>query len=463
MAEFAQNVAARTSVRVFLTSEEAAGAFERLFLSARAELRMAMDLLDPEMPLHTAEGRTTGATWGDLVIATLRRGVSLQLIMPDPDPVLAPEAHRAAWTAFRLLLARARQAGLAERLDLRVTAHPARASLFARLVGRAERRRRAAKTLAALNARTPDARAAELLDMPGFARLLTKGDGSLRFGRRALLPAVNAARHHQQLVVADGRVMILGGFDPAPAAGSYGLRIQKEGPAVAEALAHLEHVLAVTAGAAEPLSQRRFLRTLSRPARRLRPTGAEPLRWEIATAHLALAQRARELIYVETRAFTDAALARAFAGAGQMRSGLGMILLLPEAPTNDPAQTAALRILAAAFGPRLFVGRMVGARGREDTSQRLTLFDRRAAVITSADLTPAALARDTETGLYLRNGRDVAELSQRVMDHWLRPGRAARPGTPTDAVALWRRMAEEDAALPPGERATRVLPYPMPA
>lgn len=444
-------------VRVILTSDEANEAFERAFLQARHEVWAAFNHLDPDLELVSQPGRRIGRTWNALVLALLKRGVQLRLFLPDCDPFLTPAAHRANHACARRLRAEATAQGLANLLDIQILSHPARYGPLTYGMEWHRRRTAVAPELAHLAAAEPEARRRALDDMPGLVpHLATSAHGAAPSLRIFAYPPLAAARHHHQLLVVDRRLLLIGGPDTSTGQRGYGLRLVRQGASVADAQAHLEHFAAAAAGREEPGSHRHLLRTLSRRASRLRRNPTWPLRQDIATAHVALARRAEDLIYIETRAFTDPKLAAELADMGRLRPHLGLILMLPEAPPPDPAaQAQVLARLTQAFGPRFFAGQMLVPLS--PGGQRLTLFDRRAALVSSADLTPEALYRDTEAGLYIRTPREVNEIGSRAMAFWLMAQRVDAPGGGPATVELWRSRAERarDLAEP------RMGPYPL--
>lgn len=445
-------------VRVILTSNEANEAFERAFLQARSEVWAAFNYFDPDLELISPPGTRIGRSWSALIAATLRRGVHLHLFLPDADPFLAPAAHRANHASARRLQAEATALGVPNLLDIRILTHPARHGPLTYGTEWGRRRAAIAPELALLAAAEPGARLRALGDMPGLAPYLGAAADGTKMALRALAhPPLAAARHHHQLLVADRHLLLVGGPGASTDPRGYGLRLMREGPSAADAQAHLEHFAAATAGQEDPGTQRHLLRTLSRRGGRLRRGPTWPLRQDIATAHVALARRAEDLIYIETRAFTDPELAAELAAVGRARPDLGLIMMLPEAPPADPAaQAQMLAQLVRAFGPRFFAGQMMGPLCQG--GQRLTLFDRRAALVTSADLTPEALYRDTEAGLYVRTPREVNEIGSRAMAYWLMPQHAAAPVGGPATVALWRARAEQQQDR--GDR--RMRPYPLP-
>lgn len=452
-------------VRVILTGAEANRAYERAILGARHEIWAAFRRIDPDFLVTTEEASVLGPDWGSLITATLKRGVSMTLFLADFDPLACSEAHHDAHAARRRLMARAEEVGAADRLRIEVVCHPLRAGPWLRRAAVRPRSEGLAAELDRLAALSPEDRAARLADMPGLATHLAGLAGTRPRLRPLARPPIAGARHNHQLLVADRKVLIIGGPTLDPDAGDDGLRLMREGSSATDAQSHLENFAEIVAGRADPGTHRHLLRTLSAPGRMNRARRLD-LRQDLRNAHLALARRAEDLIVIETGALTDPQMAEALAAAGQAQPDLGLIVLLPARqaaiaaaraacmmPPDFAAQDTALAGLARAFGPRFFAAEMLRPLG--PGAQRLALFDRRAALVGSADLTPAAMERDTEAGLYIRTPREVGEIGQRVMAYWLNQTRTLAPMGGPGTVATWRTLAEAGNG--------RMRPYPLSA
>lgn len=521
----------RTTIDILLTASEAFPAFERAVLAARSEIWASFRIFDPLTRLRTPEAGAVGETWFDLIVDALRRGVAIHIAVADFDPVARPSLHRGTWTSMRRLWAAAEAAGPGA-APLRAVAalHPAVTGFLPRAACWPQATLCVTRTARWLNARDPHARAAALRDMPGLAGMLRiRADGTVR-ARRWGLPRLHPATHHQKLAVFDREKLYIGGLDlderrwdtpdhDRPGEETWqDLQLMVGGPAVAEAQAHLETFLAVTAGRAEPPPQRRLLRTLSRP----RPWavsgfGPEPVVHEILDAHEMLAQRARRLIYLETQFLRDTRLARRLARAGRETPGLGLILILPAAPEEvafgrvwgidtrfgEYLQARCLHILEEGFGPRLFVGgaaqprhhprrrgsgpEQSGPEGKQGPEEftgedppetppegrgrdrlrgaplvyihaKVSIFDDEA-IVSSANLNGRSLRWDTEAGLHVSSQQDARRLRERVMRHWLPPDPDPRYLDPEQAVTMWRLLSLRNARLPPGRREGFILPY----
>ncbi|MEZ5779799.1 MAG: phospholipase D family protein [Paracoccaceae bacterium] len=494
----------RPPVRVLLTAAEAYPALERAFLGAKREIWASFRIFDPTTALRSAEGRTIGGTWFELIADTLKRGVSIRLVISDFDPVAWCEGHSGTWRSVRILIAAAEIAGPAARLKVIPAMHPARSGILPRLVFWPLIVQKLRATARRLNDMPDSKRTAALREMPGVWNWIRRArNGRLR-PRYLSLPPLCPATHHQKLAVIDRRTAYIGGLDlkdrffdsPRHDRRSdqtwHDVQLLIEGPFAAEAQAHLETFLDVTSGKVEPIAQRRLLRTLSRPRRRwLTGIGPETVAQEVFAAHQMLTRRAKRLIYVETQYFRDRKLARFLADTARQNPRLEMILILPGAPDDvafdgnesldarfgEFLQAQALRILRDGFGPRLFTGGAAQARpagsgkgnGRDRlngapiiyTHAKVSIFDQSAAIVSSANLNGRSLRWDTEAGVWLSSPEDVRTLRQRVMAHWLPRGAGAEYFDGETARAAWEALANVNARRIPEKRQGFLLPYDL--
>ncbi len=484
-----------------MTAAEAYPALEKAFLDARSEVWASFTTFDLETPLRSDRARAIGATWHDLLVATLKRGVALNIMIADGDPVLHQDLHQGATRQLRLLQQAAAEAGEAGCLRAISLRHPVRSNLATRLIAWPfvqARLHRMGQTLNALGPGDRAQRLSELGDLAHFFR--PSANGAVR-ARLFKLPLLGPAIHHQKLAVIDQRQLYIGGIDLdsrhfQPLAGGrsgnrtwHDLQLILEGPVVAEAQLHLESFQSVVSGKTQPYKTRRLIRTLSVPrGKPIWSRCATTVAAELRSAHVALVQRSKSLIYIETQYFEDEKLAERLADRARRNPQLSAIVMLPALPDYRGLlprwlgrtqrrflQNRALSILRDNFGERLFVGSATqcgneiepGAAGipGQDSRQpgsrqaRLAIFDDDAALISSADLTWRSLALNTEAGLYLANAGDVRELRYRVMTHWLPPATSEDAFEPATAVHHWKRIAAENAALSPDLRRGRILPH----
>jgi len=497
-------IQAASRTKLLLTAAEAYPALEGAFLDARQDIHLSFRIFDLETKLRSMRGREVGATWFDLLVHVLRRGVPIRIDLADFDPCARPDLHRGTWRTMRLLAAARELAGPRARLDARALMHPAQSGFFMRLAFWPMVMGKLAKHAQWLNAQPENSRETLLRDMPGLVAYLS-GDGGRGFKRRMLsLPKLFPATHHQKIALFDGKWLYIGGLDlndrrydtPDHArAGSqtwHDVQLMVTGPVTREARLHLDNFHEVAAREQDAAPPRRLLRTISR-RRRFAPfaIGPSPQHREIATAHEMLIARAQKLIYLETQYFRSLSLAKHLAKAAKERPDLNLILIVPAAPeklafgkglTSDVRfgeylQARAIGIVQRAFGTRAFIGNPAQPRSmpsstlQQTESDRLngapmvylhakvSIFDDDSAVVSSANLNGRSLAWDTEAGIYLRRSDGIEAMRSRIMRHWLPEGADPRCFELDNAAASWAKIAQQNADLPPDERGGFLMPY----
>lgn len=495
------------SVEVFVTAAEAYPALERAFLTARTEIIAGFRVFDLKTALRSAEARAVGATWFHLMIHTLRRGVSVRIVLADFDPVARPRLHRATWRTVRMFWAAAEMAGPGAKLEVIPSMHSAVAGLWPRLMFWPLVQSRLGRVTGWLRRQVDAQRMRALSEMPGVSALLAAKDAMPR-PKLWPLPPLYPATHHQKLAVFDGQRLYIGGLDlderfydtpdhRLPAHETWhDVQLMVEGPVAADARAHLLGFLGVIAGrvpTGQPAPERdglRLVRTLSRRRGRgaWRFLSPEPVVHEIETAYRTAVQKVERLIYIETQYFRDRRLAQLLAQEARRKPDLRMILILPAAPDDvafegstgldarlgEFLQAKCLRILRRGFGRRLFVGgaaqpRRTRAKGRAQLKgapliyihAKVGIFDDRTAIVSSANLNGRSLRWDTEAGVVLTEGEAVRALRQRLMEHWLPKGEAGEYFDPARAVPAWWGLASRNAKLSPDRRRGFLLPYDL--
>ena len=495
------------TLTVHLTAAEAYPALEEAFLNAEHEIWASFMVFDLKTRLRSSAALTVGETWFDLIVYVLRRGVAVNFVVSDVDPIGRPSMHRDATRSLRRFCAAAEVAGPQARLKVSAAQHPACTGGGIRLLIWPYIMKKLWRQAAALNALPAANRAAMLRDMPGVMSYLRhRRDGSL-VPKLWSLPLLRPALHHQKLAVIDRRLLYIGGLDldesrydtpdhERPANQTWhDLQLSITGPVVAEAQAHLEHFRAGTEGMPQPKPYRHLLTTISRK----RETGAfcfgpKRSQFQIRTAHTKLAQKTRKLIYLETQYFRDSRFARELARRAKAEPGLQMILILPAAPDDvafegnrspdarfgEFTQARALKIIRRAFGSRLFVGSPAQSQRAPAPDERMpeeerrdrhlgapliyvhakvSIFDDADAIVSSANLNGRSFFWDTEAGVHLSDPSDVESLRRRVMAHWL-PETAGPEALELDtAMSAWAEIARKNARLSPDARQGFLLPH----
>ncbi len=491
--------------RIFLTAAEAYPALEQAFLSAKTEISASFLVFNLKAPLRSVAARLIGKTWFDLIVHTLKRGVALSIVISDVDPIARSKMHLHATRNYRMFLAAGEVAGPKARLSVRCARHPAKSGVAVRLAIWPIVMKTLSKTAGWLNT-LPDAqRAAALRDMPGVkGHFHQRADGTIRPSLSAL-PQVYPATHHQKIAVFDRRLLYIGGLDvddrfydtPQHRQSAdqtwHDVQLMLTGQVAVEAQAHLDSFRAVASGAtALPFTQT-LLRTVSQARKRnLWHFGPKNAVAELRDAHFALIRRSDTLIYMESQYFRDRKMARLLAARARGNPQLGLILILPAAPDEvafdgksgldsrygEAMQASCLRILRHAFNDRLFVGSPAQPRQlpRTDPAQgsqrdrlcgapiiyvhaKVSIFDDRAAIVSSANLNGRSMNWDTEAGVHLSAPHDVTELRNRLMTHWLPDRSGPDAFAPQTAVAVWARLAQENASRQPKDRKGFLLPH----
>ncbi len=420
------------TVRALLSAGEAAAALETLAASARSELLLCLPRLAPDRPLVLPDLRDRGLdTWGDLLALLSRRGLSLRILVSDPDPLLTPQAHRAAWR---------RASGFADVLQ-------GSAQLLCAPHGQVAQgprsyllRRRLAPAMTALRAEDP-------------ARLTPVQRALVQDGAGA-----RPAEIHQAFALADGAGAVIGGPDLGTDAPSVMALHIADADFCGALRGHFADcwAAALDSGAAlaapgsaldnptRPQSRDdlRLLRTQSRPRTGLAP---RTLANDVEPALVRLFSTARRRILIRTSALRHDGLTQALAQAAQTPD-LHLILLLPPETrgTWDDTRAAALQVAAlarlqAAYGDRLALVSDPQAEGLLCLVDGIT-------VIGSTSLTRRACRWNSEAAALIRDER----LTETLLAH-LGTGLTGDPGR----AATW---AAHGPALPlSGDRPRRSL------
>ena len=497
--------APRSGAEILLTAEEAFPALERAFLAARQEIALGFRIFDPDTRLRSPEALALGNRWSDLIAATLARGVSIRLLLSDFDPIGASDLHRSTWRSMHEFEAIRERTDAGAQLDVHASMHPAVAGLLPRLLFYPVVQKKLAARAADINGLGAEPREQALREMPGLAACLESGkDGTVR-PRRWPPPDIHPVTHHQKVAVFDRELLLIGGLDlndrrwdtkdheRSAAATWHDIQIAVRGQAAEEAGRHLDELLAVARGEAQPQPRHRLVTTLSAPRRRRTAwtrIGPRTVDRSIAEAHHRLIGSARSLIYLETQFFRDLRLAWHLADAARRRPELGLLLVLPAAPEQvafssetrladrfgEWLQGRCLRRLIRAFGPRFFAAspaqpRSVSGDGRDTLNgaplvyvhAKVSCFDLDAAIVSSANLNGRSLRWDTEAGVVIDSKEDVRRLRGRIFRHWLGPEAGPKFFEGPGAVAAWRELAVANAHAEPKDRRGFLMPYDIDA
>ena len=483
---------------VLLTAAEAFPAFEEAFLGARQEIVAAFRVFDPFTKLRSDAARRIGDHWFDLIVNTLNRGVKIDLMISDFDPVVRLEMHRSAWQALRGLTAAAEASSHPENLQVRVAMHPARVGLLPRTLLWPKSLKEVAGHAEDLNKLDQASRRKALATAPGLRALTQEMPDGRISAKKFPPPPLFPVTHHQKIAVFDDDLLYVGGLDldnrrfDDPNHNRPGdqtwhdVQVMVSGPAVLEAKTHLQTMEKCFHGAASS-QPRSILRTIS-GRRRFALPFMSPKRQvgEIMQAHLDAIGRTEKLIYCETQFFRDRELADAIAKRAAACPDLSMILLLPAAPDDiafssdwgpdaafgEHLQVQCLDRLHDALGDRLFVGSPVKKRTSDSDGRdahfgspiiyihaKVSLFDARYGIISSANLNGRSMKWDTECGVQTETAAEAQQIKERCFSHWLGDAPDDAFFDLDTATAAWTDRAESNARSAPEDRQGFIVPY----
>ena len=479
--------------QVFVTAAEAYPAFERMVVNTQGELLLSFRIFDLDTRLRSPEGQMVGQTWSDLLADALRRGVRVGVWLSDFDPLMATDLHRGTWQSVRQL----RRIQRFGDLTIHPMLHPAKVGLLPRvayspLIGwRLSQRRRALKAMPHRQ------RQRYLREVPALCDLLH----GFTVGKAALFPA----SHHQKVAVSDGRFVYIGGLDlderrwdsqdhdqPTQETWHDVQMLMDDRELAAETRPHITTLIDVTHGDAEPAPTRKLLRTLSRRHTRLNVLAISPksIVSQLRSAHLEQIAESTTLIYLETQFLRDRDIARALARRAREVPDLKLIVVLPAAPEavafeekipldarfGEFLQARAIRKLRRAFGSRMIIGSPVQKRApsAEDISTnratlrgspivylhaKVSIFDDRAAIVSSANLNGRSMNWDTEAGGMLTDGAEVDRVRRAVTGAWLPEHVPDAAFQPSEAFPVWKAILRKNARVRPEDRKGFLVPY----
>ncbi len=482
---------------VLLSAAEAFPAFEKAVLNAKSEIIGCFRVFDPLTDLRTEEARAHGTSWFDLIVATLQRGVRITLYISDFDPVVAADLHQSTWSSIRVLIAAGEAAGCPELITAKAVLHPARVGKLPRLPLWPKMVYEVHRTARRLNGMSEYARKLYLETAPHFCELVTERNGKLH-AKKWPMPPLIPVTHHQKIAVIDNEILYIGGLDlnkrrydtpeheRAARKTWHDVQLMISGQAAQSARIHLENFIDVNHGG-ELAKTPGLLRTIS--ARREKNHNAMSPRLvvsELAEAHEKLAAEAQNLIYMESQFFRDRKFANQLVQAAKSNPDLSLILILPGAPEDvafngstrsdakfgEHLQAQCVDIVRKGFGDRVFIGAPAQTRPEashdRDTLDRapliyvhakVSIFDDRAAVVSSANLNGRSFYWDTEAGVQLDDAFEVSQVKKRCFDHWLGDESGPEFYDVTKAMSAWAARASENEAVAPGHRKGFLLPY----
>jgi len=492
-------------ITVLVTAKEAYPAFEALFLAAERKIELGFRIFDPTTRLRSDAALKIGDSWADLIVATLDRGVSIDLLLSDFDPIVGFDLHRSSWESVRILqgLNDRTKPGAAQ-ITVRCQLHPAVGGIIPRILFAPKTRKKLREIATSLNEQSDIENG--LRDVPGLKTMLSIIDDKISL-RPWLIPSLNPVTLHHKMAVFDGTTTYIGGLDlndrryddqthdqPAQDTWHDVQLIIRDSDVAEDASSYLKALPDVIEGDTDlPKTKSRFLRTLSR--KRQRNTFAlapKNIADDLLQEHLRQIKSAKTLIYLETQFFRDRRIASALAKAGRTNPELKLLVLLPAAPEDvafeasrgvdarygEYLQTRAIRRVRRAFGKRFLAVSPVQPRRptKDDQStERATLagapiiyvhakvsvFDESAAIVSSANLNGRSMKWDAEAGVVLNTSTDVKLVRDKVFHHWLPDTAGPEFYHPDTAFAHWKQLAFSNANRTPETRKGFIVPYAL--
>lgn len=464
------------TLEILVTAEEAFPALERLFLSAEREIRAGFRIFDLRTRLRSQAAKSIGETWFDLFKHTLNRGVSINLMLSDFDPIVGNEYHRKSWQTAQQLTA-ANEVSQRGNLDFRIALHPAKAGVVPRALLWAKVRERLTKK-----------------KQDDYTPALRKVSPDSFFD-------LSPVTHHQKLAVFDQKTLYIGGLDlderrydtvkhsQEASATWQDVQAIVTGNVALAAHRHLETIEETVAGTAVPPSKSRgFIRTVA-AKRGFAPFRISPktLITEVEDTHLAAISRSEGIIYLETQFFRHKPLAKALANAARAKPGLHLIMVLPAAPEDvafgggagsdarmgEHLQAEAIASLRDAFGSRALICSPAQTRSAEHTGDRssldgapiiyvhskVSIFDDKEATLSSANLNGRSFRWDTEAGIHLTQQAHVRQIAKRMSSHWMPASVGLHGANPAKVVESWRKEIESNRQCQPSDRTSFLLPH----
>lgn len=482
---------------VLLTASEAYPRLEQEFLNVKAEIIAGFRIFDPWTKLRSDAGQDVGETWFDLIGHTLNRGVKIEFILTDFDPVVRMDMHLYAWRCLRGILAAGEASDHPENLNAQVSMHPARLGMLPRAALWPRSVKEVASQLkSVLEGKKMSPK--DLISLAPGVRPLVIVRGETAHARRFPPPNLVPVTHHQKLAVFDNARLYIGGLDlndrrydtPEHLRDGedtwHDVQVMVDGPVASEARTHLLEMEDAINGK-DVSKPTKLLRTMSAKRRFALPYMSPVTRVaELADAHHAAIKKSQHFIYFETQFFRDEGLARALAKRASEVANLTLVIILPAAPEDiaftdtwgpdaafgEHLQAKCLDIVIDAFGDRVFIGSPVRpvthhTDGRDThfdapiiyLHAKVSVFDDHTGIISSANLNGRSLNWDTEAGVCAETKAEVAQIKERCFSHWLGAGDGTRFFDMKTACSAWADLARKNAQKPPEHRDGFIVPY----
>lgn len=478
---------------ILITAEQAYPAYERAFLEAKNDILMGFRIFDPNTRLYSEEAQKIGNTWVDLFIHTLNKGVDITLKISDFDPIAAADLHATTTRSVRDF--KTLQSKLNDNAGTFIVGghmHPAKVGPLTALALWPAARKKLAKTCQKINDGEWDYQ-----DVPGTHPYIHKtADGykPKRWSRTTLHPAT----HHHKCFVVDDEIAFIGGIDVNERRYDdiehrrtadetwHDVQVMIKDKHVSAALRrHLEHFEKdIKADTATP--EDGFLRTLSAPRHWAHTLSPKTALCQIKEAHLNNIAASEELIYLETQFFRDKEICDALVKRASQVPNLKLVLVLPAAPEDiafenkdgvdqkfgEYLQAECVQRIKKAFGDNLIVASPVAPRPAQEDDRstlsdspivyvhsKVSIFDDKAAIVSSANLNTRSLEWDTETGYEFKDD-DVSDIKNKVWEAWWNDDLRPDLQKTSDVVfETWKEGVWRNGEIAPQERKGFLVPY----
>lgn len=431
-----------------------------------------------------------GPTW---FVHTLNKGVDITLKISDFDPIAAPDLHVMTTRSVRDFEAiKSKLNNTAGTFIVGAHMHPAKVGPLTALALWPAARKKLLKTCQKINCNEWNYK-----NVPGVHPYLRKTENGYtpkRWARATFHPAT----HHQKCFVVDDELSFIGGIDVNERRYDdlehrrtadetwHDVQVKIKDKKVSAALRrHLENFEKdIKTDTATP--EKSFLRTLSAPHHWVHTLSPKPALSQIKDAHLNNIAASEELIYLETQFFRDKEICDALVKRASQIPNLKLVLVLPAAPEEiafedkdgveqkfgEYLQAQCVERVKKAFGKNLIVASPVAPRPAQENDRttlsdspivyvhsKVSIFDDKAAIVSSANLNTRSLEWDTEAGYEFKDD-EVLDLKNKVWEAWWSDDMRPDLQKTSDVVfKIWKDGVWKNGELPPQKRKGFLVPY----
>jgi phosphatidylserine/phosphatidylglycerophosphate/cardiolipin synthase-like enzyme len=512
-----------SQITPLIDGDEVFRTMEEYIYNAKTCVFLTSWSFDPALPITSSIVKSFKlSTWLDLLLNVAKRGVQVNVLMNDFDPVFQFEPHNGVWNRYRRLVEAADQAKLpADKFQVVCSRH--QIEIAALVVLTLKLTPAYARIVARLNTLTAAKRKTFLRDSPGLWEIVVLG----KDGKAALRDPQGAypafpASHHQKAVLVDERRAFAGGLNHIDVnredrrhtrlarRGWHDGFVQVEGPIVPEVIRGLygrwneEHTRAKAFIDAADKQTKDFKvpfrktsdlpsriteepkadlladipcqvhRTVSRSLNVL-TRAAQTTCGDVLEGYLKAIGAADTYIYLENQYFRERRIAEAIVARAMTKPRLNVVLLLPFISeellenSGDPItkhgaalQHDALQLMLDKLGPRCGIFSPFTSSTPTRliyVHTKLLIVDDFYANLGSANANPRSFTMDTEMNLAWCDEVTAKTLRLNLWREQL--GSATDPGDwdPATYVAKWTAIAKANAAAQPAYRNGFIMPF----